>query len=345
MSKIKLFIIICTLFLVGCGGRQETISSVEEKEDVKIGISFDSFVIERWHREQDIFVSKAEELGAKVYVQNANGDVKKQIDQIEHLIAEKVDTIVIIPTDGKALMPVVKKAMSQGIKVMAYDRMIENANVDCYISFDNSKIGQIMVEGLMEKIQPKGSILVIMGSKADNNVEIIDEQFEKILTKRKDVTVIDKVYANNWRSEDAFIAVSKHLMNKEHIDGIFCGNDDLAQQAIMALSEYRQAGEVYVIGQDADLAACQRIVEGTQYMTVYKNVLALARQAASVAVALAKGEKIEGQEVISDGTYEVPYSKLDVTKVTHENMDEVIIDSGFHLKEEVYLNLSEKEVD
>ncbi len=123
-----------------------------------------------------------------------------------------------------------------------------------------------------------------------------------------------------------------------------CGNDDLATQAVRALAETRQAGNMLVVGQDADLAACQRIVEGTQVMTVYKPVERLATRAAEEAVALARGEEIAAEDMttITSGAYRVPYIALEPVSVKRDNIDEVIIGSGFHLKEDVYLNVPEQ---
>lgn len=123
-----------------------------------------------------------------------------------------------------------------------------------------------------------------------------------------------------------------------------CGNDDLATQAVRALAETRQAGNMLVVGQDADLAACQRIVEGTQVMTVYKPVERLATRAAEEAVALARGEEIAAEDMttITSGACRVPYIALEPVSVKRDNIDEVIIGAGFHLKEDVYLNVPEQ---
>ena len=120
---------------------------------------------------------------------------------------------------------------------------------------------------------------------------------------------------------------------------LFRSNDDVATAVVRALSEKRLAGKVGVVGQDADLAACQRIVQGTQIMTVYKPVEKLAQKAAQCAIALASGEEIEAEDTINDGKFFVPYVALEPISVKKENMDEVIINSGFHLKEDVYMNV------
>ena len=118
-----------------------------------------------------------------------------------------------------------------------------------------------------------------------------------------------------------------------------CGNDALAGVVIRALSEMRLAGKIVVVGQDADLDACQRIVEGTQEMTVYKPVENLAKKAAEYAVSLAKGEEIKTATRYNDGTYDVPFIKLEPIAVYKDNMEETIIDGGYHLKEDVYINV------
>ena len=147
-SKIKkLFVILLSavMLLTGCDSGVEESGEpqkdVEATDDIQIGIAFDSFLIERWERDRDIFVSRARELGATVNVQNANGDVEQQKTQIEYFIKKGMDVIVIIPIDPEAIVDTVKKAQDAGIKVIAYDRPIPKAGADVYISFDNEKVG------------------------------------------------------------------------------------------------------------------------------------------------------------------------------------------------------------
>ena len=130
----------------------------------------------------------------------------------------------------------------------------------------------------------------------------------------------------------------------ESVNAIMCGNDNLATRVVHALSENRMADRIMVVGQDADLEACQRIVEGTQVMTVYKPVEKLATRAAECTISLVKNEPITGEDVttINDEKYDVPCVKLDPIAVTEQNMNEVIIGSGFHMKEDVYLNVPGK---
>lgn len=347
-KRLGIVCLAAAVFLGGCGSpekEQQSEASVVE-EAMQIGISFDSFVIERWIRDRDMFVSTAKELGAEVNVQIANGVVEEQISQIEYFIQKDVDVIVVIAIDGKSLKEVVEKAQSKGIKVICYDRLIENANADLYISFDNGKVGALMGEALIEACPDGGNIFAIYGSPTDHNVK----QVVNGLTDALDgsgLKIVYSDYCDNWLAELAFDRVTEGLSITDDIVGVMCGNDDLAGQAIKALSENRLAGQVAVVAQDAELAACQRIVEGTQTMTVYKPVELEARAAAVLAVALGNGEDITADTcseqvtgTIFDGTYEIPYYSIEPIAVTKDNMDEEIINGGFHSREDVYLNIN-----
>ena len=333
------------LLLTSCGEGEggKSVNSPQEEEKIQIGMSFDSFVIERWQRDRDVFVSMAKELGAEVNVQNANGDIEEQKKQIDYFIQKDMDVIVIICIDSEGLGSSVQKAKDAGIKVIAYDRLIKDAGVDLYISFDNEMVGTMMAQALIDEGLAGGNVLMLGGSPQDNNVSLVEGGFKKVM-EENDVTVLDSFHADGWRAELAAAYVYDHVDVVSEADAIMCGNDNLASQVVHALAEKRLAGDILVVGQDADLEACQRIVEGTQVMTVYKPVEKLAQRAAECAVMLARGEEITGDDVsiMDNGSYQIPYVGLLPVSVTEKNINDVIINSGFHLKEDVYLNVPDK---
>lgn len=345
MKKRALLTLCITILIVvicGCSNQKEHSEKTDvAKDKITIGLSFDSFVIERWQRDRDVFVSTAQDMGAEVNVQNANGDIKEQKSQIQYFIDKKVDVIVVVPIDSKACSDVLKKAKDAGIKVVAYDRLLMNCNADLYISFDNEEVGKLMAETLVKEVPKNGNIVTIFGSTSDHNVQMMEQGFHEVM-KKSTLNEVYSIYAKDWLAEKAFDAVNSALAKSEHIDGVLCGNDDLATQAVKALSENRLAGKVVVTGQDADLAACQRIVEGTQTMTVFKPVDKLAKAAAEYAVKLAKGEDIQVNTTINDGRYDIPYVKLEPISVTKKNIQEVIINGGFQTEDDVYLNVRKK---
>ena len=346
-KRLALFlgVIICACSLAGCGDSKKTDSFAEKKkeEKIQIGMCFDSFVIERWQRDRDVFVSMAKELGAEVNVQNANGDAEVQKKQIDYFIKKDMDVIVVICIDSDTIKDSVSRARDEGIKVIAYDRLIKGVDVDLYISFDNEKVGEMMATSMVDKGLPDKKVLMICGSLSDNNVAIVEKGFTKVM-EENNIEIIDKVYAEGWRAEAAGEYIYENMDKVMKVDGIMCGNDDLASRVIYALAEKRLAGKKIVVGQDADLEACQKIVEGTQLMTVYKPIEKLAGKAAECAVILAKGEEIDDTDLseFEDDNRKIAFLKIDPVSVTAQNMDDVIIKSGFHLQEDVYLNVNRK---
>lgn len=379
-------LLIC--LLCGCGTErgEERDSEAGEKDRLQIGMSFDSFVIERWLRDRDQFELTAKELGADVNVQVANGDVQEQISQIRYFIKKKMDVIVVLAVDGEALADVVTEAKRAGIRVISYDRLLIDAQSDLYLSFDNEMVGTLMAQAMMDALPDGGNIFAIYGSQTDYNVTMVQKGFLETL-EGSNLNIIYSNYCENWLAELAFDAVEEGLgSTPRNVAGVMCGNDDLASQAFRALAENRLAGKVVLVGQDAELSACQRIVEGTQTMTVYKSVEQLAQTAAEFAAALGyekmaeegrieeadipqlareRAEEIKTLRTINDSVtygeepqihaasaenadaerendgHEVPYYTIDPIAVTAENMDEVIIGSDFHTREDVYRNVTE----
>ena len=327
--------------LGGCRKTEEVPETSQEEtgDRLQIGLSFESYVIERWIRERDVFVSAAKELGADVNVQNANGDVQEQIAQIEYFIRKQMDVIAVVAGDCDALSDVMKKAKDAGIKTVSYDRLINNSDCDLYISFNNELVGRLMAECFLEYAPDGGDIFMIQGPQTDGNVHQIRKGFDDVIRGSR-LNVVYEANCEGWLAEHAFTYVKEGLSRHKDIVGVMCGNDDLATQAFRALSEERLAGKVILTGQDGDLMACQRIVEGTQNMTAFKSVEEEARLAAEYAVMLGRGEELTGiTKTIHDGTYDVPYRELLPFAVTKENMDDVIIKGGFHAEEDVYLNV------
>ena len=338
IRSLALMLIMSLLLFTGCRTPEhKDVTPTTKNEVCTIGLSFDSFVIERWTRDRDVFVSTANELGAEVNVQSAGGDVATQISQIKHFIEIGVDAIVIITADAVALKDVLKEAAGKGIPVICYDRLVRDAGADLYISFDNEAVGKQMAEAICSNVPDGGKIVEIMGPESDYNVAQVMNGFDAVCAEHN-MNISLKFNCDNWKPELAYDFVNEHFEEISSADAIMCGNDALAGEAIHALAERGFAGKIYVTGQDGDLEACQRLVEGTQLVTVYKPVEKLARLAAECAVKLASGESIDNKDTFFDGSNDIPYIAIEPSAVTRENLDEVIIDSGFHLREEIYMN-------
>ncbi|MBN2852962.1 MAG: substrate-binding domain-containing protein [Clostridia bacterium] len=332
---ITLLIVLLLFNLTSCE-KEKTV--IEDDGIIKIGFISETFTVERWKVDRDIFVAKAKELGAEVIVQNAYENTDRQIKIARDMIEQGVDALVIIAYEKDALSEVVKYAHDNNVLVIAYDRLMLNANVDLYISFDNYEVGNLMAETITA-VKPEGNYLVLNGAKTDNNAYIFRDGYINFLTKEEKINIVEETWIEAWRDEVAYNFVTEYLKEGKPVDAIIAANDRVADGAIRALSEYQLAGEIPVTGQDAELAACRRIVEGTQLMTVYKPISVLATGAAEAAVNMVKGKKLKNYSIISDGTYDIKYVEYTPIAVTIDNMATTIIEDGVYTIEQVYKNI------
>ena len=312
---------------------------------IRIGLSMDTLKEERWQKDRDLFVKRAEELGAEVLVQAADGKDETQVKQAESLLTQGVDVLVVIPHNGEVAASIVEAAKRKNVPVISYDRLIRNSEPDLYISFDNEKVGSMQAQYLIEKA-PKGNYILIGGAQTDNNAKLFRNGQMKILQPfidKGDIKIIADQWCKDWQPEEALKHTENALtMNSNNVVAVVASNDGTAGGSIQALTAQGLTGKVIVSGQDADLAALQRIVAGTQTMTVYKPVSKLAIRAAEAAVALSKKEKIETNGKVNNGKIDVPSILLEPISVDKSNLDATIIKDGFQKREEVYKNTSGK---
>lgn len=353
MKRFKGLVYVCCLMMVmllltACGEAVKNESGTKDgngkKEGLKIGLSVSDLTLERWQHDRDFFVEKAKELGADVLVQSANGDEAKQLSQIQNMLSQNVDVLVIIAINSDSLSTVVDQAKAEGIPVLAYDRLINNSEIDAYVSFDNVKVGEMQAQTLVEKV-PKGNYFLMGGSPTDNNAKMFREGQMNIiqpLVDKGDIKIVGDQWAKNWDANEALKIMENALTaNKNKIDVVVASNDSTAGGAVQALNAQGLAGKVAISGQDADLAGVQRIAEGTQTMTVYKPIKAIATKSAEVAVQLGKKEEVKSDSTVNNGKVEVPFIKLDPIQVTKDNIVETIIKDGFHKFDDVYKNVPE----
>ena len=307
---------------------------------IKIGLSLDTLKEERWQHDRDLFVAHCNELGADVLVQAANSDDALQNSQAENLLTQGVQVLVVVPHNGKSAATIVESAHKAGVPVIAYDRLINDCDLDYYISFDNVRVGELQADYIVKKV-PKGNYVLIGGAPTDNNAKLFRQGQMNILQPlidRGDIKVVANQWATDWQPVEALKIMENALtQNKNKVDAVVVSNDGTAGGAIQALAEQNLAGKVPVSGQDADLAACQRIVAGTQSMTVYKPIKQLASKAADLAVALAKKQPITDKATtINNGKKDVTSILLTPIEVDKSNLDSTVIADGYQKKEEVY---------
>jgi D-xylose transport system substrate-binding protein len=297
---------------------------------------------ERWQRDSEVFTDSARKAGATVIFEYANENATLQASQADSLIAQKVDVLVVVPVDGEKAAEIVDKAHKAGIKVIAYDRLIKNCDLDYYISFDNEKVGEMEAQGVVNVVN-KGTFFYIGGATDDNNDHLVKDGAMKVLKPyidKGDIKIAYEVWTPGWGSDKAYAEVADALKkNDNKVDAIVCANDGTAYGAIQALGEVGLAGKVPVSGQDAELAACRRIVEGTQTVSVYKSIVKLASSAADLAVKVAKDSMVLANNRVNNGKIEVPSLLLESILVNKDNMMTTVIADKFQDYDDVYVNI------
>ena len=339
------FILLLSVTVLSCKKQKTTEKEAFSGEPsqaapISIGFSIDTLAIERWIRDCDVFLNTAKELGADVIVQNSGNSVEEQNRQIQYLINRNVDVIVIVAKKDDSLTESVQKARSHGIPVISYDRLIRNADISLYLTVDTEKVGEYMAKELY-KVKPYGNWFCILGPQEDYNTTFIQTGVNKVLTNTP-VKITLTSYTADWNYDLSYQKMHEELEKGNIPDAVICGNDALADSVVQAISEICPGRNIPVCGQDADIAACQNIVEGKQVLTVYKPITELAERAAHIAYQLASGKTV--REVVPDGKTmnngyaDIPVILLDPVPVTIKNIDKIVIDSGFHTYGEVYKN-------
>lgn len=342
----KKIVIVLILLVVVIGGifllrRQlltQPTAAIKKGETVVIGFSLGTTREERWFRDRDLFIEKAKELGAVVNVVMTDYDIAMQISQIENLVSQGVKVIVVIPSDFEKIAPAIEKAHEAGVKIIAYDRLIRNTNLDLYISFDSVKVGEMEADGVLAMVD-KGNFAYIGGAPTDNNAFLLKKGTMAVLDpkiKSGEIKLVIDEFTANWDPDEAYKTMKKYLDSGGPLDAVIAANDGTAFGVIQALKEKGLAGKIPVSGQDAELVACQRVIEGTQAVTVYKPIKTLAYKTAEIAVAMARGEAPETNSVIDNGKIEVPSYLIDPIIVNKDTMMDTIIKDLFHTYAEVY---------
>ncbi len=340
----KALITACALLAFACvkAPRETTAgesTAQEHKGPVRIGFSMDTLKEERWQRDKQLVEQRAREVGAVLDVQVANGDDAVQTKQADNMLAKGVDVLIVAPHNGEIAASIVEAAHRHGVPVIAYDRLIRNADVDLYISHQVERMGEMQAQYALSHV-PKGNYVLIGGSPTDYNALLLRQGQMKVLDpaiKRGDIKIISDQFAREWKAEEA-LRITEDALTKtgNKIDAIVASNDGTAGGAISALEAAGLAGKVLVTGQDAQKDAVQRIVKGTQTMTVYKQIQPLAFGAVDAAVKLARHEPVPTTEKINNGMKDIPAILLEPIVVDKSNVDSTIIKDGYQTHQDIY---------
>ncbi|MGW3151492.1 sugar ABC transporter substrate-binding protein [Streptomyces sp. NPDC001177] len=278
----------------------------------------------------------------RVLYANAEQNAAKQSTQLKQMIADKVDVLLVDPVDAKAIASGIKKVKEAGIPIIAYDRLAQGP-IDAYISFDTELIGQVQARALIEALGSNASsrkIVMMNGSRTDPSAG----QFKKgaLYELQRQVDIAKSYDTKGWKPENAKVNMEEAIrsIGARNIAGVYSANDGMAGAVIDALKEADVSKMPPVTGQDAELAAVQRIVSGDQYMTVYKSYAQEAALAAKMAVTKVQGRSIEfdaltQDKVDSPTTREIPAQLLPVASVTRDNIRDTVIQDGIYTVKDI----------
>jgi len=319
------------------GGTGTTRPKKGPNDKIFIGFLMDTLKEERWQRDKDLVEKRAQEVGAQLSVQVANGDDNLQIKQAENLLSQKVDVLIVAPHNSEIAATIVEMAHREGVPVISYDRLIKNADVDLYVSHQVVKIGELQADYILKRA-PKGNYVVVQGSATDNNARLLHDGQMNILkpaVDRGDIKIVVDQPAREWLASEALNIVENALTQVNNdVVAVVASNDGTARGAIQALDGQRLTGKVLVSGQDADLASLQYIVEGKQTMTIYKPIQPLAYGAVNAALKLARGENVETNDTVDNGRKKVPSMLYEPVAVDKNNIG-IIVKDGYQTLERI----------
>ena len=343
MRVAKLVLIV--LILAACVNPEQQTSATggtaqqSAGRQVRIGFSMDTLKKERWQRDKMLVEQQAKEVGALIDVQVANGDDAVQTRQSDNLLTKGVDVLIVAPHNGEIAASIVEAAHRKGVPVIAYDRLIRNSDVDLYISHQVEKIGEMQAEYALQHV-PKGNYVLIGGSPTDYNALLLRKGQLNVLKPaidRHDIKVITEQFAREWKAEEALRITEDALTRTGNkIQAIVASNDGTAGGAVSALEAAGLSGKVLVTGQDAQKDAIQRIVQGTQTMTIYKPIQPLAFGAVDAAIKLAQKQPVDAPGKINNGKKDVPAILIPTIAVDKSNVDATVIKDGYFTREEIY---------
>ncbi|WP_405100613.1 sugar ABC transporter substrate-binding protein [Micromonospora sp. NBC_01412] len=323
--------------LTACGGESDDTAS---RPKPKIGVILpDSASSNRWEAADRKYLAAAfEDAGVEYDIQNAHNDKARFVTIAEQMITNGVTALMITNLDSGTGKAVLDKATQRGVATIDYDRPTLGGSAQYYVSFDNVSVGRLQGEGLVRCLAEKGGrkpvVVELNGAPTDNNAAQLKEGYDSVLKPRYDAQEYVKgpdQSVPEWNNTTGGTIFEQMLTQTGgKIDGVIAANDGLANAVIAVLTKNKLNGRVPVTGQDADAQALQHILAGDQCMTVYKPIKAEAEAAATLAIALARGEKRKTDQSFRDttGNRDVPAVLLAVQPVTRETVKNVIAD-GF----------------
>jgi D-xylose transport system substrate-binding protein len=322
------------------GNCNKSVSTDGAKSDkLVVGVSLPTQREEHWVRMANDIQSELEKLGVTVLLQISDNDAARQQSQCENLLSQGINVLVIGCHDMEAAGNIVNLAHEEDVPVLSLERLIMNADVDLYVSFNQVIVGETLGQWFVENA-PQGNIVLLSGDALDNNARLVKQGVLNKLQPKIDngtYTLVMDQSVKDWAPDNAMkLAEDALTANRNNIVGFIAPNDGIAGGIIQALAAQGMDGKIPVTGQDFELAALKRIVEGTQGMTAFKDTRIQCAAAAKAAVSLANRARPEGINLTTNnGFKDVPSIALMPSIVTKDNIQQVVEESGLYTWAEI----------
>jgi D-xylose transport system substrate-binding protein len=324
----------------GTGTRKPELRKAGTRAATVLGLSLSTQRLEQFVKAKITMLAHARRMGFDLEIELSECDAPLQEAQCRALVERGVQALIVMPHDAVASAAIVEHAARAGVKVVAYDRLVMNTSGEfVYVAMDGVRVGRLQGEVLVRAV-PRGRYLLLHGPTTDHNAELFREGAMREIAPRVasgDVAIVHEARVRDYLESEARRICAEVLAGGARVDAVLAATDAIAAGAIAALAERGLAGKVPVTGLDAELAAAARIVKGTQVMTVFKDVRELAKRAVEIAAALAQGKAVETRgATVSNGRRQVQSVLLEPQAVTRENVDAVLVDSGYLDRKAVY---------
>ncbi len=313
----KLLAILCLLFS----------NLLFAQKSKHIGFLMDDLYSERWKKDSAEFALNVRRLGHRITIRVCESDTALQHKQANELMDLGVSILVIVPEDGKSSSVIVQDAHKRNVTVIAYDRLILNADLDYYISFDAFEIGKLQAQFIVDSLKGKGNVILLNGPVSDQNANLFREGQLNVLkpfVESGKIKILHDIRVLDWVILAATMEINEFLLTtKEPVNAVIAATDELAEGALEAFLFSKPKERLLVTGQNADPLGLDRIRNGTQGMTIFKNVEELAKRAAILATDMALKKDIASTSSIYNGKKQVPFQKLVPVVITQKNINSV----------------------
>lgn len=322
---VMLLVLVVGGVLAGCGNGSGG--------NVDIGIVLPTKDEPRWVQDEQRFKDALKDSDYTTEILFSQGSSAKEKENVEALLNKGIKVLIITPHDAAAAAAAVEAAKKDDVTVISYDRIVKNADIDLYISFDNERVGQLQAEELLKNV-PQGNVVYIGGASTDHNSHLLKKGAMNVLApliRSGDIRIQYDQWTKNWQPKEAAKGMEEALrINHPQIDAVIAANDATAYAAMQVIKQQGMTKKIAVIGQDADAVNIQAIQQGTQLATVYKPVKKLSSVAAKTAVSMAKKQKVDITDSIDNGKNNIPSILLEPILVTKKNIQNTVVKDGFY---------------